>query len=561
MESESPSKSKLQIIGLIHNPRMLKIIITTNLVVISSIIIIGGYFIFRQLSIVRFSSSFFTVVFDCGSTGTRVNVYKWMVKSPNEHNGELPVLLHSFPENLTKNNGCQYHCMQTEPGLHNFVGNASGVRTSLEPLINYAEQWVPLERRGITPIYVMATAGMRSLAVEDANRVMEDAENVVKEHGFLYGKKWIKVLSGKEEAYYGWVALNYKMGVFGNSSRSSTLGLLDLGGSSLQVVAEVEDSVENEHVFRSKIGFVEHDIIAFSLPAFGLNEAFDQTIVMLSHTQELRESIRGRFEVRHPCLGAGFLQNYTCHGCFGLESLDSRESGNLSIWVQENELKTLLLVGKPNWEQCKVLARAAAINSSNSEWLHQAYHSNCIGLFSYRGKESFNLTKSSRSVRRYHALSGFFAISNALNLNERANLTKMWESGQQLCSRSWADQTSINGQYCFRVPYLASLIENALCLSGMEIIFGPGDISWTLGAALVEGEFLWLNNKKSENGFLTLKNEEMISSPILVFAALLILLFIVYYSKIKLPMPGTGRKVAAANVSLPSYLCPKRQPN
>lgn len=179
--------------------------------------------------------------------------------------------------------------------------------------------------------------------------------------------------------------------------------------------------------------------------------------------------------------------------------------------------------------------------------------------FSSAGKESLNLTKSLHIVRRYHALSGFFAISNSLNLSQRANITKMWEPGQQVCSKSWADQTSINRQYCFRVPNLASLVENALCMSGMEIIFGPGDVSWTLGAALVEGEFLWLNNNKSENGILTLKMKEMISSPILVFAVFLILLFIVYYSQIKVPMPG--RKFAAANISLPSYLCHKRQPN
>ncbi|CAA2956008.1 probable apyrase 7 [Olea europaea subsp. europaea] len=122
-------------------------------------------------------------------------------------------------------------------------------------------------------------------------------------------------------------------------------------------------------------------------------------------------------------------------------------------------MKTILLVGEPNWEECKVLAQAAAINSSNSESLREAYHSNCIGLFSFGGKESLNLTKSLHIVRRYHALSGFFAISNSLNLSQRANITKMWESGQQ----------------------------------------------------------------------------------------------------IKVPMPG--RKVAAANISLPSYLCHKRQPN
>lgn len=76
------------------------------------------------------------------------------------------------------------------------------------------------------------------------------------------------MLSGKEEAYYGWVALNYKIGSFSNHSRSPTLVLLDLGGSSLQVVMKIDDVKEEEtHLVRSNFGSVEHRIIAYSLPA------------------------------------------------------------------------------------------------------------------------------------------------------------------------------------------------------------------------------------------------------------------------------------------------------
>ncbi|KAL0341444.1 UNVERIFIED_CONTAM: putative apyrase 7 [Sesamum calycinum] len=500
--------------------------------------------------------TYFTVVLDCGSTGSRVNVFEWMIGNGSRVYGNLPVLLRSYPDNVNKSSGCQYHCMQTEPGLHNFVNDAVGVRASLEPLIRYAEQWVPLERRAATPIFVLATAGMRRLVAEEAKRVLGDVENVVKEHGFLYRKSWVRVLSGKEEAYYGWVALNYKMGIFGKSSRASTLGLLDLGGSSLQVVAEVDASMKDENVFRSKIGPVEHDIVAYSLPAFGLNEAFDRTTALLSHTQALGESAGGIFEVRHPCLGSGFVQNYTCRGCFGI---DSRVNINMSNQVQGSELNSVFLVGEPNWEQCKVIARAAAINSSSSEWSHQLNHSKCIGLFSYGGTTKLNLTKTLHTVPRYHALSGFFAVYHALNLSQRANLSMLWESGEKLCSGSWADQKSSNGQYCFRVPYLTSLIENALCLSDIEIIFGPGDVSWTLGASLIEGEFLWLDPEKSQNPMLTLKDYIMIPSPVLIFVLLLSLLLIVYCCQIKLPMPG--RKIAGTRTSLPSYLCPKRQLN
>uniref|UniRef100_A0A803PA89 Uncharacterized protein n=1 Tax=Cannabis sativa TaxID=3483 RepID=A0A803PA89_CANSA len=97
--------------------------------------------------------------------------------------------------------------MQTEPGLDKFVDNSSGVRESLVPLITWEVKIVPCQRHKDTPIFVLATAGLR--------------------------RSWIRVLSGKEEAYYGWVALNYKMEISRNQSMSPTLELLDLGGSSL----------------------------------------------------------------------------------------------------------------------------------------------------------------------------------------------------------------------------------------------------------------------------------------------------------------------------------------
>lgn len=124
----------------------------------------------------------YTVVVDCGSTGTRVNVYKWW-KPARLSNWDLPILVHSYPDNstqsLSRGSSCKYHCVQTEPGLDKFVGNSTGVRLSLEPLILWAEQWVPRERHGDTPIFVLATAGLRRLLIEDARQVLDDVEDVV----------------------------------------------------------------------------------------------------------------------------------------------------------------------------------------------------------------------------------------------------------------------------------------------------------------------------------------------------------------------------------------------
>lgn len=382
MEPKSPSKLKSQNLGFSQFPRTIKIGIL--LLVFLIVGLVGGFLISGNTLVHYFfkRDSYYTVVLDCGSTGTRVNVYRWMVKGSGS-DGNLPVLLLSYPEYFDRNHGCQYHCMQTEPGLDKFVGNASGVAVSLEPLIHLAEQWVPLDMHELTPIFVFATAGMRRLSYQDSRQVLEDVEDVVKKHRFLYRQNWIRVLSGKEEAYYGWIALNYKMGIFGKASRSPTLGLLDLGGSSLQVVTEVDELRQDEHIVISKVGKFQHRILSYSLPAFGLNEAFDRTVAMLSHSHALTENTVGKFEIRHPCLSSGLLQNYTCHSCFGQTPASSE---NITAEMEENEPNSMLLFGGSNWEECKILARAASVNSSSQELSWNQDHSNCLGFFSHAGQ-------------------------------------------------------------------------------------------------------------------------------------------------------------------------------
>ena len=204
MEPRSPSKSKVPIMGFIYRNGVLKIGLT--LLVILLLLSVGVYVVLRSgNNPFVLKSTYFTVVVDCGSTGTRVSVFEWELNG-GLRDRNLPVLIRSYPDNSTngllRKGKCQYHCIQTEPGLDKFVGNSSGVRASLEPLILWAEQWVPPERHGDTPIFVLATAGLRRLLEKDATWVLDNVEAVVKEHAFMYRKSSIRVLSGKEEAYY-----------------------------------------------------------------------------------------------------------------------------------------------------------------------------------------------------------------------------------------------------------------------------------------------------------------------------------------------------------------------
>ncbi|XP_042502048.1 probable apyrase 7 isoform X2 [Macadamia integrifolia] len=550
MESIIPANSRLLSMSSVQCKRCLKISIVVLFVVV---ILVTAYTALRAGDVQR---SYFTVVLDCGSTGTRVNVYEWQRNITSKH--DLPTLLNSFPDLSTKNplhkDACHYQCMQTEPGLDKFVHNSSGIRAALEPLLIWAQQQIPSERLGDTSLFLLATAGLRNLPKEDAGWILENAAAVVREHPFVYRISSIRVLSGKEEAYYSWVALNYKLRFLDKSSNTPTLGVLDLGGSSLQVVMEIDESREDKHFMRSKIGPIEHQILAYSLPAFGLNEAFDRTIIILNEQQLLpRDTADVKFELSHPCLSSGFMQNYTCYGCFRSNGSSAK---NLSGPPLSNSdgFPLVNLVGDPDWEQCKELARAAAIHSRSSDSLQLTADMNCKSL------PSFNA--SHLSVARFHALSGFFAVYNVLNLNPRANLSKILEKGKELCSSSWADlkksYKNINHavQYCFRVPYLVSLIEEALCLGDAEILFGPGDVSWTLGAALIEGEYLLPSQTEPHAGMFSLK-AEVISSHALYFVLVLCILFFVYCQVRRTPnllLPKQGKKGHALGVALPSHV-------
>ncbi|CAO2819050.1 unnamed protein product [Amaranthus hypochondriacus] len=430
--------------------------------------------------------------------------------------------------------------MQTEPGLDKFVGNYSGVRTSLVPLLRWAERVIPDGRHVDTTVFVLATAGLRRLAEEDSRRVLVDVERVVKQHTFKWKREWIRVMSGREEGYYGWVALNYKFGYLNKPFKEkNTLGLLDLGGSSLQVVTEADEMSEDKDPLISKIGLVEHKLMAYSLPAFGLNKAFDRTVAMLVQVESIGND--GGFDVRHPCLSSRFVGNFTCSSCSNPEAL-------------------IRLMGDPNWDKCKLLAQATSMNLSISDWSERSFNSSCQRRFSHEDINFLNVAISTKTGVRYHALSGFFAVYNMLNLTEKANLTKIWETGQHLCSTIWDNETNVSGsQYCFKVLYLASLIEDGLCLGNADIVFGPGDISWTLGASLVEGERIWQTASRPKTLTTDSRYMEVISSPVVLFIILVVLVFIVYYSQIKLPMPR--KRSAGVGAPLPSYMQSRHRPH
>ncbi|KAK7386598.1 hypothetical protein VNO78_26931 [Psophocarpus tetragonolobus] len=474
------------------------------------------------------SSPKYYVVLDCGSTGTRVYVYKALVQRKDQ--ATLPITLQPLASGLRKNraSGRAYDRMETEPGLDKLLHNVTGLKTALRPLLKWAQKQIPEGSHKSTSLFLYATAGVRRLPFDDSKWLLDNAWNVLKLSPFVCRRDWVKIISGTEEAYFGWIALNYDSGILGVKPRRETFGALDLGGSSLQVTFEgrKQQLLNSETSLFVRIGSVNHHLTAYSLSGYGLNEAFDKSVayVFKKIGYSVADVVKGNVEVKHPCLQSGYKERYTCSRCYAVENggESPRIEGNENVLGKREGGRTVVtLVGAPNWQECSALAK---VTVNLSEWSDASPGLDCeIHPCALRD----NLP---RPMGHFYVISGFFVVYRFFNLTAEATLEDVLEKGRGFCEKRWdvamksvAPQPFIE-QYCFRAPYVASLLREGLHITDKRITVGSGGITWTLGVALLEAGKAY-SVRFGLRGFdlHQMKMNPLILIPILILSFILLL--------------------------------------
>ncbi|XP_044506036.1 probable apyrase 7 isoform X2 [Mangifera indica] len=469
----------------------------------------------------------FYVVLDCGSTGTRAYVYEASIDRNN--GGTFPIFMKSLTEGISRKTGSQsgraYDRMETEPGFDKLVHNESGLKAAIKPLLQWAEKQIPEHAHKTTSLFIHATAGVRRLPTSDSEWLLENVWLIVKKSPFLCRREWIKIISGTEEAYYGWTALNYRTGMLGAIPKKATFGALDLGGSSLQVTFESEKKMHNETNLNLRIGAGNYHLSAYSLSGYGLNDAFDKSVAKLvKGIPDIKSAYLGnaKIEVKHPCLHSGYREQYICSRCVSNQQESGRPVVGEKILDKGGKSGiSVLLTGAPNWEECSALAKVAV---NLSEWSNLNPAMDCDlqpcaladGLPHPKGQ--------------FYAISGFFVVYRFFNLTSESALDDLLERGREFCEKSWKLARSsvppqpFIEQYCFRSPYVVSLLREGLHITDNQIIVGSGSITWTLGVALLEAG-------KTFSTRLRIRNYDILQmkiNPIIlvaVFSVSLILLF------------------------------------
>ncbi|OIW06477.1 hypothetical protein TanjilG_05248 [Lupinus angustifolius] len=169
--------------------------------------------------------SSYAVIFDAGSSGTRVHVFHF------DHNLDL----------VNIGNDLELF-LQIKPGLSAYAQNPQEAAESMSSLLDKAESVVPREFRPKTPVRVGATAGLRTLEGDTSDRILQTVRDFLKLRSTLRSDAdAVTVLDGTQEGAYQWVTINYLLGNLGRDY-SKTVGVVDLGGGSVQMAYAISET-------------------------------------------------------------------------------------------------------------------------------------------------------------------------------------------------------------------------------------------------------------------------------------------------------------------------------
>ncbi len=224
------------------------------------------------------------LVFDAGSSGTRIHVYSWNVGAPGpKANFDL------LKDELLK----------IKPGLSAYKNAPSTAGSSLRPLLDHARKFVPPEAIATTPVFLMATAGLRMVGEAVKDEILASVCTELSASGFSFScAGGATLLGGADEGLYGWVTVNYLLNSLYPPPEQPPVGTIDLGGGSVQIVFGSDKATSGETSKSLTFGAATHNVYVKSHLGFGLDEARKAFLTLL------REK-RGSSPISNPCMPIG----------------------------------------------------------------------------------------------------------------------------------------------------------------------------------------------------------------------------------------------------------------
>ena len=203
----------------------------------------------------------YAVIIDAGSSGSRCHIYVWPPHTGDRRKLlQIRMLKDRFGKDIYK---------RIAPGLSSNAKHPERSFDYIYPLLTFAMEHIPSAKLPETPLYILATAGMRLLSADTQDRILQNLHtNIAGNTTFNFHANNVQVITGKEEGIYSWISINYLLEKFDHSldsnqltainlnglitTRPRTVGMLEIGGASMQIAFEVTNKYELEEI---KLGF------------------------------------------------------------------------------------------------------------------------------------------------------------------------------------------------------------------------------------------------------------------------------------------------------------------
>ncbi|XP_062900400.1 ectonucleoside triphosphate diphosphohydrolase 5 isoform X3 [Mobula hypostoma] len=209
-----------------------------------------------RLSSGNVSNVFYGIVFDAGSTGTRIHIYTFVQKGP-----EPPQLSSEIFESV-------------KPGLSAYADDPEQGAETVRGLLDIAKQAIPSTYWYTTPVVLKATAGLRLLPKQKAQALLLEIQELFEDSPFLVPDDCVSIMNGTYEGILAWITINFLTGHL-YSANENTVGILDLGGASTQITflpqtestlhAAPEEYINSFEMFNTSYKLYSHSYLGFGL--------------------------------------------------------------------------------------------------------------------------------------------------------------------------------------------------------------------------------------------------------------------------------------------------------
>ena len=385
-------------------------------------------------------------------------------------------------------------------GISTFADDPESVAQYLVPLLEHARTKVPPSLQPETPLFLLATAGMRLLTPVQQAEILVHTCKFLKHHSnFRIDDRShmgpcgssVRIITGEEEGLFGWIAVNYLMdGFSGSSDVRTTYGFLDMGGASTQIAFEPSEAERKKtpnliNVRLRRIGGeeIQHEVFVTTWLGYGTNQArqryVGRAIDEFRNGRESSPSDPGDV-IHDPCLPKNLkLVEYPLH----------------SDHLNPHHGHAHTLVGTGSFEQC--LERTSTLLNKDapcpdSPCLFNGVHvppidfsvSHFIGVseYWYSSEHVFGLGGSYDFVQYERAAATFCARDWDSLVEEHKQASQhhrlggdgeVEEAGRVVKTGKWGPQIEISrlGMQCFKAAWVTNVLHEGI---GLPRIVDPG---------------------------------------------------------------------------------------